>query len=224
MVDEDFLPMAFDMPGGYGAYAFGLRMVSRRRGTLRQCSLATDWDDFIIPGSFDDREAFCWLGTLPIPRRQVLSERIMNSLKFHCCGDMVEGVISAHGSMPIPEAYRHGRIVPFTMTFLDQWGNEIRHDGKLYVDRTWEAKYVRPGRRPVSSLREPMPSNADFRPNLTCGPVRDTTAEMLKRMERKEAEPESELFASLKRALSQLRQEAAAEAGKQPKKPGDKVD
>jgi hypothetical protein len=62
MVGEDFPPMVFDMPGGYGGYAVGLRMVARRSGTVRKCKLATDWDDFIVPGSFDDREAFCWLG------------------------------------------------------------------------------------------------------------------------------------------------------------------
>lgn len=134
--------------------------------------------------------------------------RIMNTLKFHHHDHMVEGMILFTGR-PIPEGHQHGMTVPFALVLLDQNENEIRVQAELFVDRTWKrqdrvARRKRTLRGPVEI---PETSEPDFRPNLNMGPVPDPTAELIKNsMGRKEAEAESEPLASLRKALSQLRQ------------------
>jgi hypothetical protein len=60
---------------------------------------------------------------------------------------MVEGWIVAAGLRPIPDEYRHGVIVPFELTFSDQFGQEISQRSQLSVSRSAKRKIsaVRPG-------------------------------------------------------------------------------
>jgi hypothetical protein len=147
--------MVFDLKGGSAGYAIWVRLVARRRITLRDCRLLTAWDkEITLVGYFDDREPIWWLGDLDFPRRQVLNPRIMNDLRFHGCDYTVEGVILATGLKPIPEACHHGMTVPFTPVFEDQNGNEISQDSMLFVDRTWKRK--RRAARPRTSLFDPV--------------------------------------------------------------------
>lgn len=116
--------------------------------------------------------------------------RIMNTLKFHHHGYMVEGMILFAGR-PIPEWYCHAMTVPFTLIFLDQNENEIRVEAELFVDRTWKRQDKVARRK--STLRGPVEiretSEPGFRPNLNIGPVPDPAAELIKkRMGRKQAE------------------------------------
>jgi hypothetical protein len=58
---------------------------------------------------------------------------------------MVEGVILATGIRPIPQAFRQGLLLPFELTFEDQFENEISVEAELSVD--WTAKPKRPAAR-----------------------------------------------------------------------------
>jgi hypothetical protein len=69
---------------------------------------------------------------------EVLNSRIEESLRFSHQGDMVEGVILATGIRPIPQAFRHGLLMPFELTFGDQFEDEISVKAELSVD--WTAK------------------------------------------------------------------------------------
>jgi hypothetical protein len=138
----------------------------------------------------------------------VLNMRIMNTLKFHHHGYMVEGMILFTGR-PIPEWYCHAMTVPFSLIFLDQSENEIRVEPELFMYRTWKRQDKVARRKSTLRGRVEIPetSQPGFRPNLNVGPVLDPTAELIKnRMGRKEGEAESEAMASLRKALSQLRQ------------------
>ena len=90
--------------------------------------------------SFSDYgDSMCRLGHLQYPRRQVLNQRIANSMRF-APGQMIEGVILATGANPIPAAHRHGLIVPIQLTFLDQNRNDIQKNAELFVDRLSKPK------------------------------------------------------------------------------------
>jgi hypothetical protein len=52
---------------------------------------------------------------------------------------MVEGVILATGSKPVPEAYC-GTVVPLDLTFADQFGSEISVRAELFADRSVRPK------------------------------------------------------------------------------------
>jgi hypothetical protein len=116
-------------------YAVWVRLVARYACTLLDCRLTTRWDHNILLNSYDGRE-LCKLGRLDFPQAEVLNQRIEESLRFGHRGDMVEGVILATGITPIPQAFRQGMLVPFDLTFEDQFENEISVEGKLSVDRT----------------------------------------------------------------------------------------
>ena len=51
---------------------------------------------------------------------------------------MVEGFILATGVRPIPQAFRHGLLLPLELAFADQFDNEISVEAELSVD--WTAK------------------------------------------------------------------------------------
>jgi hypothetical protein len=73
-------------------------------------------------------------------RADVLNDRILDSLAFHYRGQMIEGMILGLGIRPIPDAYRHGMFLPVELAFLDQFGNEIKIDAEVFVDRTMKPK------------------------------------------------------------------------------------
>jgi hypothetical protein len=128
----------FDLTAGRAGYVISVRLVGQALGTVLDCRLTTSWDEHIVLAS-EREDSMCRLGLLEYPRDQVLNLRIQNSLRFQR-GQMIEGVILATGVNPIPEAYRHGLIVPINVAFLDQNENQIRENGDLFVDRLWKPK------------------------------------------------------------------------------------
>jgi hypothetical protein len=130
----------FELTAARAGYVISVRLVGRAPGAILDCRLTTSWDDDIVLASFsDDGDSMCRLGHLQYPRRQVLNPRIANSMRF-APGKMIEGVIMATGANPIPEAYRHGLIVPIQLAFLDQNQNEIQENADLFVDRLYKLK------------------------------------------------------------------------------------
>jgi hypothetical protein len=128
----------FDLTAARAGYIISVRLVGQALGAVLDCRLTTAWDDDIVLAGFSDYgDSMCRLGHLQYPRRQVLNPRIANSMRF-APGQMIEGVIMATGANPIPEVYRHGRIVPIRLAFLDQNQNAIRKNAELFVDRGYK--------------------------------------------------------------------------------------
>ena len=156
---------AFDLTTGRAGYVISVRLVGRALGTLLDCRLTTSWDDYIVLASFNDEgDSICRLGLLEYPRDQVLNLRLQNSLRFQR-GQMIEGVILATGVNPIPEAYRHGQIVPIGLAFLDQNENQIRETADLFVDRLWKPKHkFAPRKTGLFDRGELSPPRAGYHP------------------------------------------------------------
>jgi hypothetical protein len=130
----------FDLTAGRAGYVVSVRLVGQALGAVLDCRLTTAWDDHIVLASFSDYgDAMCKLGHLQYPKSQVLNPRIANSMRF-APGQTIEGLILATGANPIPEAYRHGLIVPIGLTFLDQDENEMQENADLFVDRLYKPK------------------------------------------------------------------------------------
>jgi hypothetical protein len=200
-----FATYVFDMPGGGAAFAIWVRLVARRLVILLDWAMTTAWDDQIVPQAFFDERTDPWrLGQRDFPRSEVLNMRIMDALTLNP-GRMAEGWLLAVGLYPMPEAFHHGMTVPFTLELEDQYGNEIREDAELFVDRTCKPKNKFVPRR--SSLYDPDDTSATieptFRPNLNLGRVPDPDAERLKTPAVRKG-PESEVMASLRNAISKL--------------------
>ena len=199
----------FNLPGGGAAFAIWVRLVARRRVTILDCTMMTAWDDqIVLEGFFDEQTSHCWLGRRDFPRSQVLNQRIMNSLKFHGADDTVEGVILFTGLKPMPLEFYQGMIVPFTLIFLDQNENEIRHEATLYVD--WTRRREREVARQNTSLYEPVEHSAisdpRLRQNINRGSPQSGTRLVLspQRAERDGSDAASEASSYLRNALIQL--------------------
>jgi hypothetical protein len=144
--------LIFNLPGGLAGYAIWLRLVARKSGLiLYEYEITTKFDDQIVPESFPGRFPLCTLGQCQYSIAEVLNDRF--PLKFHRRGHMIEGVILATGLAPIPKQYLQGMIVPFTLTFQDQCGNEISVEAELSVDRSTKPRPKLPG--PISSFYDP---------------------------------------------------------------------
>jgi hypothetical protein len=142
-----------ECPRGGVFYAVYTRLVARQSYViLLDCSCETEWDEQIALQSFQQTESIYRLGCLQYPSREVLNDRIENSLRFSHRGQMVEGVILFAGLKPIPEHYCLGASVPFKLTFLDQFENEIEIKSELFVNR--ETKRKTRDARPSSGLHE----------------------------------------------------------------------
>lgn len=120
-------------------YVVWVRMVARHAGSLLDCQLTTRWDHNILLNSFNDRAA-CKLGEVDYPQADVLNQRIEESLRFCHRGNIVEGVILATGIRPIPEAFRQGMLMPFELSFEDEFENQTIVAGDLSVNRTARSK------------------------------------------------------------------------------------
>jgi hypothetical protein len=194
----------FDMPGGGAAFAIWVRLVASRLVTLLDWAMTTAWDDQIVPQAFFDERTELWrLGQKDFPRSEVLNMR-MHALTLNP-GRMAEGWLLAGGLKPMPEAFHHGMTVPFTLELLDQYENVIPQNAELFVDRTCKPKnkFVRRESGLYSPDEASAPIEPAFRPNLNRGRVPDPNAEPLKTPAVRK-EPESEVMASLKKAISEL--------------------
>jgi hypothetical protein len=152
--------LIFNLPGGLAGYAIWLRLIAYKSGLiLPDGEITTKFDDQIVFESFPRRFQLCRLGQCQYPIAEVLNDRF--PLKFHQRGHMIEGVILATGLKPIPKPYLQGMIVPFTLRFQDQYGNEISAQAELSVDRSTKSRPRLPG--PISSLydREEVPAASE---------------------------------------------------------------
>jgi hypothetical protein len=132
--------------GGTAYYAVWVRLVAKSRVTVLDSEIKVSWDDQIVLESFISRDKLCRCHMV-FTESELLNERIENGLRFPHRGHMVEGWIVATGLRPIPDEYRHGVIVPFELTFSDQFGQEISQRSQLSVSRSAKRKIsaVRPG-------------------------------------------------------------------------------
>ena len=124
------------MPNSGVGYAIYVSLVARQAPLiLPEYQIKTDWDDQIALVQIDERGPTCKLGWLEYPRSEILNQGFENFLRFHYCGQMLEGTILATGVRPIPPAYRTGAQVPFRLRLADPLGHEIGVEGALYVQR-----------------------------------------------------------------------------------------
>ena len=115
----------------------------------------------------------------------------MDSLHFDS-GKMVEGVILFSGLKPIPETYGHGQSVPFTLDLMDQDENEIRRDGKLFVDRTWRLKSKFDVREnSLHAHQFPSTNELEIRQTLHAGRVSEPDPKLLEKHRRARQQAEN---------------------------------
>ena len=116
-------------------YAILVRLIAIRSGLiLTDWGLATSYGDQIVPASFDDSDPLWNLGGQLYRPSEVLNSRIEKNLIL-AKGQTVEGWFLASGIVPIPIEYGRSAVVPFRLSFWDQFGNEIGVDGRLSVLR-----------------------------------------------------------------------------------------
>jgi hypothetical protein len=170
--------LIFNLPSGLAGYAIWLRLVARKSGLIfPEYEITTKFDNQIVPESFPRRFPLCKLGQCHYPIAEVLNDRF--PLKFHRRGHMIEGVILATGLEPIPRQYLQGMIVPFTMAFQDQFGNEISAEAKLSVDRSTKSRPRLPSAIGGLYDAEEVPATSEpagRQPKLECSAVPDLNA------------------------------------------------
>ena len=146
--------MAVDLGNTGVGYAICTRLVARQpRLILPHYEITTEWDHQISILNFDERR-ICRLGSLTYSRDQVLNHELINSLRFHYSGQVIEGTILAMGLRPIPVAYRTGAQISLQLTFGDSLGHEINVEAELYYERT--AKRKSTALRRGAGLYEPL--------------------------------------------------------------------
>src|ERR1700722_17466075 len=117
--------MVFESATGGVCYAVLARLGVERSGViLTEPDLSTDYDQQIVAESFDDGARVCKLGGQFYSQHEVLNSRIEKNLVLRC-GQIVEGFLLATGLSPIPPEYGNSAVVPFRLSFLDQFGDEI---------------------------------------------------------------------------------------------------
>ena len=132
--------MAVDLANAGVGYAICIRLVARQpRLILPHYEITTEWDHQISVLNFDEGR-ICNLGSLTYSRDQILNHDLINSLRFHYSGQMIEGTILAMGLRPIPIAYRTGAHISLQLTFGDSLGHEVNVEAELYYERTTKRK------------------------------------------------------------------------------------
>jgi len=145
--------LVWDLPGGGVYYVVGVRLLATQSGvTLQQCEIAVHWDDQVVLQSFDEGNPDVKFGGHLYRQSEILNQRIENYLRLDC-GHFVEGWLLGRGLRPIPLEYSNGAIVPFKLTFEDQFGSEFWAKAELSVLRT--AKLASPAQRPRTGLLDP---------------------------------------------------------------------
>jgi hypothetical protein len=125
----------FESASGGVCYAVLTRLVAERSGSiLTDWALSTDYDEQIVPESFDDRDPVWILGGQVYRQGEVLNHLIENGLRLSR-GKMVEAWLLATGLGPIPAHYRNLSVARFQLSFWDQFGREFSANGSLSVLR-----------------------------------------------------------------------------------------
>jgi hypothetical protein len=139
--------MVCDLGGGNTGYAIWLRVVSQCRVIVPDYEISSEWDD----GSIDlpylqETHGRYKFGPLDYAVTEVLNDQLERGLRFNFRGDMVEGVIIAHGCQAIPETY-HG-AVSVRVTLMDALERTVQTEiGLLVGERVSKRDQspVRPG-------------------------------------------------------------------------------
>jgi hypothetical protein len=135
--------VVFESATGGVCYAVIGRLVAERSGLiLTEWGLSTDHDEQIVPGSFDDRDRFWSLGGQLYRPCEVLNSRIEKGLVL-TRGQIVEGWLLATGVAPIPADHSNLAVVPFRLSFWDQFANEIVAEGRLSALRKAQREITR---------------------------------------------------------------------------------
>ncbi len=117
--------VVFESATGGVHYAVLTRFIAERSGLIvTDWDLNTDYDDQIVPESFEDRHLIFKLGGQEYYRREVLNPRIEKNLALSR-GQIVEGWLLATGISKIPPDSTNFAVAPFRLTIWDQFGNEI---------------------------------------------------------------------------------------------------
>jgi hypothetical protein len=129
-------------------YAVRIRGVAQRSGSIvTEWDLCTDYDDQIVPESFNDRETVYRPGGQEYRRCDVLNQRIENGMRLSR-GQIVEGWLLATGLRRVPMEY--GNTVSLELVLRDQFGHEITAECKASVLRRTQSH--RPGVRRGTGL------------------------------------------------------------------------
>jgi hypothetical protein len=125
----------FESASGGVCYAVLPRLVALQSGrSLWDWDMSTAYDNQIVPESFDGRDPVCTLGGQEYRACDVLNSRIEKRLVLSR-GQTAEGWLLATGLARIPATYSNCAVVPFRLSFWDQFGNEFRVPGTLSVSR-----------------------------------------------------------------------------------------
>ena len=152
--------LIFNLPWGLAGYAIAVRLVAEKSGLiLMEPEITTRYDHQIVLESFDLAGPVCKLGQCWYSKSEVLNDRF--PLRFKQRGSMVAAVILATGLKPIPAQYLQGMIMPFTLTFWDQFAIPIGVEDGLSVDRSTTPRQRRV--RPEHSVldQEEIPKSRD---------------------------------------------------------------
>jgi len=123
-----------ETPSGGFVYAVRIRGVAQRSGSIvTEWDLCTDYDDQIVPESFNDRKTVCRVGGQEYRRCELLNQQIEAGLRLSR-GELVEGWLLATGLRRVPMEY--GNTVPCKLVLYDQFGYEITAEGKASVLRS----------------------------------------------------------------------------------------
>jgi hypothetical protein len=108
--------------------------------------LSTNYDEQIVPASFNDRDPLWNLGSQVCQQCEVLNSRIEKNLVLRR-GEIAEGWLLATGIAPIPAQYSNFVVVEFQLTFWDQFGDEI-------VAQRGDFSVLRKGQRDNPGMRK----------------------------------------------------------------------
>jgi len=133
-------------------YAFRVRLLAERSGTVQGFEVETCWDQGVFPCYPEGRPPYRFSPGLDFDFDEVLNHRIESLLRFRR-GDVCEGWLLAMGYKPIPEEYGPGRPAPLYIVLFDQFSQQYAESGEFLVERS--ARTTRSAARPRTSLFAP---------------------------------------------------------------------
>lgn len=104
---------------GIMCYVIPLTIVANSRVIICDYRVYSEWEEIGIELlSLTERNGRYRLGRLDYPVGEVLNDRFENGFRLNFRGDMIEGLIIGHGSLP-PDDYGTTRTVGVDVTLID---------------------------------------------------------------------------------------------------------
>ena len=116
-------------------YAFRVRLLAERSGTVQGFEVETCWDQGVFPCYPEGRAPYRFAPGLDFDFDEVLNHRIESFLRFRR-GDVCEGWLLAMGYKPIPDEYGPGRPAPLNIVLFDQFSQQHAESGEFLVERS----------------------------------------------------------------------------------------